>query len=105
MSDETQMAEQAVTNPAPDPIVANATQALAIQELNDGFSRLKKQVKTLWISVIVIAVLVVALAVSTVVPRFLGGGMMGGRGNWSGRTGTTTGTTNGGTWNGTTPGQ
>jgi hypothetical protein len=73
-------------NPTP---VANATVALAIQTLNDEVGAVKRQVKNLWIAVVVALVLVVILAGFTILPRFFGIGMMGGfrRGQFQGRTG------------------
>jgi uncharacterized membrane protein len=88
MSDQTPAATPAPQNPA----IANATQALAIKELGETVARVKKQVKTLWISFAVLAVVVVVLAVFTFVPslRF---GRAGGAGFTRGSFGTTNGST------------
>jgi hypothetical protein len=50
-------------------VVANATQALAIQDLSDQMSGIKKQFKALWIAVGVIGVIVLILASLTVLQR------------------------------------
>lgn len=67
--------------PAANPVVANAAQALAIKELGDAVEGVKKQVKRLWISFGVLAVVTVVLLVFTLVPslRF---GALGNRGNF-----------------------
>ena len=65
-------------SPAPQPTVVNATQALAIQELNDEMSGIKKQFKALWIAVGVIGVIVLILAALTVVQRVTAGNRIGG---------------------------
>jgi hypothetical protein len=100
MSDQTPAATPAVANPA----VANATQALAIKELGETIAAVKKQVKTLWISFAVLAVVVVVLAVMTFVPGLRYG--LAGRPNFTrGSFGTTNGSTfQGGTGGGTTGG-
>jgi uncharacterized membrane protein len=88
MSDQSPAATPATPNPA----VANATQALAIKELGETVAGVKKQVKTLWISFAVLAVVVVVLAVMTFVPslRF---GLAGRSGFTRGNFGTTNGST------------
>lgn len=88
MSDQTPAAAPAPVNPA----IANATQTLAIKELGETVAGVKKQLKTLWISFAVLAVIVVVLAVMTLVPslRF---GMMGRSGFTRGSFGTTNGST------------
>lgn len=98
------MSDQSTETPAANPVIANATQALAIKELGESVSALKKQVRTLWIVVIVVAVLTVA----SVALRFLPGLGFAGRGNFQGRFNQTNGTFqgpgggqfNGGTGNG-----
>ena len=62
MSDET-------STPAPSAVAANAQQALAIKDLSNDVSALKKQVKALWITVVIVAVIVVVLAGFTIVGR------------------------------------
>ncbi len=76
-------------NPTP---VASATVALAIQTLKDELGGLKRQVKSLWIAVVIALVLVVILAGFTILPRFFGVRMMGG---FQGRQGGFQGRTNG----------
>jgi hypothetical protein len=91
-------------------VVANATQALAMQEMNDEISGIRKQFKALWISVGVIGTITLILAVLTLLPRF--GVRIGGAG-FAGRAGFTNGQQfNGGGTSGTngtqqqtTPGQ
>ena len=75
MSDQTPAMQ---AEAAQNPVIANATQALAIKELGETVAGVKKQVKTLWISFAALAVVTVVLLVLTLVPslRF---GMMGGR--------------------------
>jgi hypothetical protein len=67
--------------PAVNPVIANATQALAIKELGETIAGVKSSVKKLWISFAVLAVVTVILLVMTLVPslRF---GMMGNRGTF-----------------------
>jgi hypothetical protein len=71
MSDET-------TSP-----VANAAAALAVKNVTDEVDGLKRQVKALWATVIVVAVLVLVLVALTLLPRFgisvFGGGFRGGQ--------------------------
>jgi hypothetical protein len=95
MSDET-------TAPAQSAVVANAQQALAIKDLSTDVSHLKKQVKALWITVVIVAVIVVVLGGFTLVGRLFGartfgaGGFRGGTLNgqqFNGGTGTGGGTT------------
>jgi hypothetical protein len=102
MSDMTPT-QAAVETPAASPVAAAATQALAIKELGETVAKVKKQVKTLWIVVIVIAV----LSVASLALRFLPGAGFPGRGNFQGRFNQTNGTfqgpagtTGGGTTNG-----
>ena len=78
------MSDQDVT-PAQSAVVANATQALAIQELSDEIGGIKKQFKALWIAVGVIGTITLILAILTVLPRF--GVRVGGAG-FPGRAGT-----------------
>jgi hypothetical protein len=82
MSDENTAAAPADVS-APNPVVANATQALAIKELGETVAGVKKQIKTIWIVVIVLAVVTVASAGLSLAPR-LGLGMMGNRGTFQG---------------------
>lgn len=89
--------------PASNPVVANATQALAIKELGETVAGVRKQIRTLWIAFAVLAVITVGVGAMSIAPR-LGLGMMGGtRPNWqragTGATGTG-GTTGGTTTNG-----
>lgn len=65
--------------------VANATQALALQELGDEIGGIRKQFKALWIAVGVIGTITLVLAVLTVLPRF--GVRVGGAGGFPGRPG------------------
>jgi beta-lactamase regulating signal transducer with metallopeptidase domain len=66
-------------SPASQPaVVANATQALAIQELTDQMSGIKKQFKALWIAVGVIGVIVLILASLTVIQRVTAANRIGG---------------------------
>jgi hypothetical protein len=98
------MSDQNVA-PAPSAAVANATQALAIQELNDEIGGIKKQFRALWIAVGVIGTITLILAILTILPRF--GVRVGGTG-FPGRTGVMNGQQfNGGTGTQqqTTPGQ
>jgi hypothetical protein len=97
------MSDQSQTDaPAVNPVIANATQALAIKELGETVAGVKGSVKKLWISFAILAVVTVILAVFTFVPSL--------RFGMSGRTGTfnrgqfTNGSTTGGTTNGTTGG-
>ena len=84
--------------------VVNATQALAIQELNDDISGIRKQFRALWIAVGVIGTITLILAILTILPRF--GVRMGG-GGFAGRAGAFNGQQfNGGAGGAqTTPGQ
>jgi hypothetical protein len=102
MSDE--MTTPAAGNtPAANPVVANAAQALAIKELGDTVEGVKKQVKRLWISFGVLAVVTVVLLVFTLVPslRFGALGNRGtfqrGQGTFQGAPGATPGGATGGT--------
>jgi len=97
------MSDQDVT-PAQSAVVANATQALAIQELSDEIGGIKKQFKALWIAVGVIGTITLILAILTILPRF--GVRVGGTG-FPGRAGMTNGQFDGGpgTQPQTTPGQ
>lgn len=76
------MAPGTPAEPAPtaNPMIANATQALALKELGETVTAVKKQVKTLWITVVAIAVVTLALLVLTLVPSLRLG--LGGRGNF-----------------------
>jgi hypothetical protein len=67
--------------PAANPVIVNATQALAIKELGETVAGVKGSLKKLWISFAVLAVVTVILAVMTFVPslRF---GLAGNRGNF-----------------------
>lgn len=78
------MSDQSPVTPADsaqNPVIANATQALAIKELGEAVAAVKKQVKTLWISFAALAVVTLVILVMTFVPalRFglLGGGARG----------------------------
>ena len=71
------MSDQQVA-PAQSAVVANATQALAIQELSDEIGGIKKQFKALWIAVGVIGVIVLILASLTVIQRVTTANRMGG---------------------------
>ena len=65
-------------------VVANAQQALAIQDLNEDVAELRKKITTLWVVVIIVAVIALAGAVLTILPRFgvrVGGGFPSGRFN------------------------
>lgn len=57
---------------------ALASAMLTVQELSDDVSHMKRQVRSLWITVIVTLVLVVVLAVFTLLPRFFGVSAFGG---------------------------
>jgi len=95
MSDESP-APAAQAAPATNPVVANATQALAIKELGDAVAAVRKQVRTLWIALAVLAVITVGVGALSVGPR-LGLGMMGGtRPNWQRDNGGATGVPGGG---------
>jgi hypothetical protein len=80
MSDESTTSTQSA-------VMANATQALAIQDLSGEVSSLRKQIKTLWATVAVIGVAVVALAAFSVFGRMLGVRAFG-NGQFPGRNGT-----------------
>ncbi len=63
--------------------VANATQAVAIKQVNDEIGGIRKQLKALWIVVGVIGTITLIVAVLTLLPRFgvrIGGGAFPGRG-------------------------
>lgn len=64
-------------------VAANAQQALAIQDLNEDVTGLRKQITTLWVVVIIVGVIALAGAVMTILPRF--GVRLGGGGFPSGR--------------------
>ncbi len=70
MSDESTTGTQSA-------VAANAMQALAVKDLTTDVTKLQKQVKALWITVIVIAVIVVILAAFSLLGRVLGVRMMG----------------------------
>jgi len=74
MSDEVQ---PAVTAPA-EGGASQATTMFAVKELRDEVGTLKKQLKGLWATVIVVAVLVVVMAVMTLLPRLFGVSIIGG---------------------------
>ena len=99
------MSDQAPVQ-AQNPVIANATQALAIKELGETVAGVKNTIKKLWISFAVLAVVVVVLAVMTFVPSLRFG--LSGRGGTFNRgqftNGSTTGGAPGGTTNGTTGG-
>lgn len=65
---------------AANPAVTNATHALAIKELGEDVGKLARSVKTLWITVIVVAVLTVAVGITSFVPSLRMG--LGGRPNF-----------------------
>lgn len=70
---------------APAPAESTGTAATAViaanvNALSEDVAKLKKQVKSVWVTVIVLIVLVVVLAAFTVAPRSLGIRMMGGAG-------------------------
>ena len=75
-------------NPTP---VANATVALAIQTLKDEIGGVRKQVRALWIAVVVALVLIVVLSGFAILPRFFGvrvpGGFPGRQGGFQDRQG------------------
>jgi hypothetical protein len=104
------MSDQTPVTPAeaaPNPVVANATQALAIKELGEAVTAVKKQVKTLWISFAALAVVTVVLLVLTFVPSLRFGLAGGNRGQFfrgQNGTGTFQGAP-GGTQGGATGGQ
>lgn len=110
MSDQTQ-APVPATAPAASPVIANATQALAIKEIGDTVAGVKKQIKTLWIAFIVLAVVTVAGLGFALGPRLLMGNRGNFRGQFNGANGTFQGPANGGTGTGgagapgTVPGQ
>ncbi len=68
--------------------VANATQALAIKQVNDEIGGIRKQLRTLWIVVSVIGTITLIVAILTLLPRF---GVRIGGGGFQGRTGFTNG--------------
>ena len=103
------MSDQSTETPAANPVIANATQALAIKELGESVASVKGSIKKLWISFAVLAVVTVILAVMTFVPslRF---GLGGARGTFNRGQFTNGGTfqapggaPGGGTPNGTVP--
>ena len=67
--------EVSSTQPA---VVANATQALAIQDLTAEVNGIKKQFKALWIAVGVVGVIVLILASLTVIQRVTAANRIGG---------------------------
>jgi hypothetical protein len=75
MSDESQVS----------PVVANAQQALAMKELGGRIDGLGKQVRALWVTVIVVGLIALVAAMFTLLPRI---GIRMGGGQFSGRTGT-----------------
>jgi hypothetical protein len=77
MSDQSPASSPA---PAPNPAIANATQVLAIKQLGETIAGVKKQVRTLWIAIAVLAVITVVVGVIAIGPR-LGLGI-GGRGTF-----------------------
>ena len=74
MSDEIR---PAVTAPA-EGGASPATTMFAVKELRDEVGALKTQLKGLWATVIVVAVLVVVMAVMTLLPRLFGVSIIGG---------------------------
>lgn len=82
MSDETKPAP-----PATDGASGSlATAMFAVKELRDDLASVKKQLKGLWTTVIVVAVLVVVVAGMTLLPRLFGVSIFGGgqfRGNFN----------------------
>lgn len=95
------MSDQAPVQ-AQSPVIANATQALAIKELGETVAGVKSTIKKLWISFAVLAVVVVVLAVMTFVPSLRFG--LAGRGGTFNRGQFTNGPTTGGAPGGTTNG-
>lgn len=61
-------------------IAATAVIAANVNSLSEDVAKLKKQLKSVWVTVIVLIVLVVALAGFTLLPRFLGVRAFGGAG-------------------------
>ncbi|HEY5467636.1 MAG TPA: hypothetical protein VIK85_00860 [Coriobacteriia bacterium] len=96
--------------PAGNPVIANAQQALAVKELGEAVADMKQKMKTIWITVIVLAVVTLVLVVLTALP-FMGVNLRAGgfnraqfqNGTFQRGTGGTGGTT--GAPSGTTPGQ
>ena len=85
MSDENETVEPAATS-APAVSTAQAAMALTVQELSGDVGRLRKQVKALWATVVVVAVVVVAVAAFTLLPRVFGvrvGGFQGRTGGFN----------------------
>lgn len=80
MSD--QSPETAPAAPAQNPAAVNATQVLAVKELGDTIAGVKKQIRTLWIALGVLAVITVIVAVMTIGARLGLGIGMGGRGTF-----------------------
>ena len=68
MSD--QAPETTLSQAPANPVVANAQQALAVQELGQAVAGMKKKIKTLWIAFAVLAVVTVIVAVFAIGPRF-----------------------------------
>ncbi|HEY5277468.1 MAG TPA: hypothetical protein VIK38_13235 [Coriobacteriia bacterium] len=66
------MSDQDMTPvPAGNPVIANAQQALAVKELGEAVAGMKQKMKTMWITVIVLAVVTLVLVVLTALP-FMG---------------------------------
>jgi len=85
---------------APNPVVASATQALAIKELGDTVAGVRRQIRALWIALAVLVVITVGMGALSMGPRLGLGGIGGTRPNWQrgegpGTTGTTGGAANG----------
>jgi hypothetical protein len=77
------MSDDNVQVPAPvesTGIAATAVVAANVNALTEDVAKLRKQIKSVWVAVIVLIVLVVALAASTLAPRLLGVRGMGGAG-------------------------
>lgn len=68
MSDQIPETAPSAAPAAANPAVANAAAALAVKELGETVTGLRKSVKTLWITVIVVAVLAVGSLVMNFVP-------------------------------------
>jgi hypothetical protein len=79
MSDQTEVS----------PVVANATQALAMKEMGGRIDALKKQITVLWVTVAIIGVIAIVGAGFTVAGRLfgsrLGGGFAGRGGTFNGQ--------------------
>ena len=76
MSDET---NRPAATPETDK-TALAAAMLAVRELGDDVGRVKRQVRSLWITVIITVAVVVVLAVFTLLPRLFGVSVLGGGG-------------------------